>query len=133
MIKRETSQFDEEIRHCQTEIYGKTKKRKPKPSVFKVGDDVIMRRTKKSCKSDSKFYNNIFTVVKVNGSNITVQKSTGERYTRNISFFKTVCIQPGDEKKIIDEKEKPFMYIAIALNIDTPVNSFMFCLTSFIV
>ena len=114
LIKRETSQFDEEIRQRQTEIYGKTKKyidtkRKPKLSVFKVGDDVIMKRTKKSCKSDSKFYNNIFTVVKVNGSNITVQKSTGERYTRNISFFKTVCIKPDDENKIIDEKEKPFM------------------------
>ena len=65
-----------------------------------------MKRTKKSCKSDSKFHKNIFTVVKVNGSNITVQKSTGERYTRNISFFKKVCIEPGDEKKIIDEKRK---------------------------
>ena len=68
-----------------------------------------MKRTKKSCKSDSKFYKNIFTVVKVNGSNITVQKSTGKRYTRNLTFFKKVCIQSGDEKKIIDEKEKPFM------------------------
>ena len=88
LIKRETSQFDEEIRQRQTEIYDK---RKPKPSVFKVGDDVIMKRTKKSCKSDSKFYKNIFTVVKVNGSNITVQKSRREffilKYSINNCIF----------------------------------------------
>ena len=95
----------------EREIYDKTKKyidtkRKPKPSVFKFSDDVIMKRTRKICKSDSKFHKNIFTVVKVNGSNITVQKSTGERYTRNISFFKKVCIQPADEN---DEKENTFM------------------------
>ena len=90
------SQFDEEIRQRQTEIYNKTKKyidtkRKSKPSVFEIGDDVIMKRTKKSCKIDSKFYKNILTVVKVNGSNITVQKSTGERDTIEIYHFLKKC------------------------------------------
>ena len=95
LLNREISKFDAEIRTNQERKYEKAtvnfdKKRKSKKSSLKVDDMVIMKRSIKGVKSDSKFYNHVFTVIKVHGSTVTVQKKSGEKYTRNISFFKTV-------------------------------------------
>ena len=63
-----------------------------------------MKRGKIGKKNESIFYHDVFTVVKRKFP-ITVEKSNGQLYTRNISFFKVV--QENCRKQTTEEKTNP--------------------------
>ena len=92
-LTKYTSQFDEEVRKRQAEKYDKVKSytdrtRHATEKVLAIGEKVLMKRGTIGKKNDSKFLPFIFTVVSTKYSMVTVEKENGQRYTRNIKFFK---------------------------------------------
>ena len=87
-VERYKSKYDAEVRKRQKDKYEKVKhytdmKRKAEKEI-NIGDKVLMKRGKIGKKNESIFYHDLFTVVKRKFSMITVEKSNGQHYTRNI-------------------------------------------------
>ena len=94
-VTKYTSQFDSEVRKRQIDKYAKVKSytdrtRHATDKTLAIDDKVLMKRGTIGRKNYSKFLPFIFTVVKIKYSMITVEKENGQKYTRNIKFFKLV-------------------------------------------
>ena len=67
------------------------------------GDKVLMLDNHKSWKLDSTYLSEIFEVIQVQHSTITVKNENGQQYTRGRSFFKK--IENMDNKEGLPENK----------------------------
>lgn len=115
-IQQQMSPFYEQVRDTQQQQHERATRYAPKSSneTLKVGDKVIMIRSRRKSKFESSFYNSTFTVLTIKGTMITVESENGKRYTRNISFFRKqkgtnskdrINEQPNQNKTVESEKQ----------------------------
>ena len=67
------------------------------------GDEVLMLDNHKSRKFDWTYLSEIFEVIQVQHSTITVKNENGQQYTRDRPFFKK--IENMDNKKMLPENQ----------------------------
>ena len=84
---------DHEVREHDSHYKAKQKayndsRRKAAYSDICVGDEVLLKRDQVTSKTDTAFYDEIFTVVGKSGSQVTVQSSDGREYIRNCSHLR---------------------------------------------
>ena len=56
---------------------------------FKIGDQVFLQRGKKGSKFQSNYYNDVYTIIDISNTLITIKNNkTNQCYKRHISFVK---------------------------------------------
>ena len=75
------------------------KKRNAKSIEIQIGDSVILKRSQKGNKFDSKYYNKIYVVKQRKHSMVILEDDSGQTLCRNISFVKKIDVNNADENK----------------------------------
>ena len=106
--KKVISNLDQEIRKREDEKYKKLKeytdqRQKTVHTELMKGDKVLMLGNHKSRKLDSTYLSEIFEVIQVQHSTITVKNENGQQYTRERSFFNK--IENMDNKIVLPENQ----------------------------
>ena len=83
------------------------RRRRAVPSDVKVGDKVLVKIPKRSTKLSGVFFREPYTVVSVNGSQVTVRRTDGRLFKRNSSFVKRYVTRDFVEPLSVPCSENP--------------------------